>query len=297
MHRLGEHGFHRLHTRQRVAVALVLVVGYMIAEAVGGLLANSLALLADAGHMLSDAAALGLTLFALWVAQRPPTARHSFGYYRAEILAALVNGAALFVIAAVIFVEAYHRFGALPEIRSGFMLAVALGGLLTNVVCLWLLHPGRSENLNVHGAWLHVVADALGSIAAIAAALLIWVFDWTWADLTASILIAIAVLYSAWGIVKQAVAVLMEATPRHLDIDRIRSAMMSVAGVVAIHDLHVWTIGSGMDCLAAHAVVEEGCPYHSVLSDLRRTLSQQFGIDHVTLQLEPAGFEEIAAVC
>ena len=291
------HARGRARDRQRLAIVLFLVTIYMLAEFAGGLLTNSLALVADAGHMLSDAAALALSLFALWIAERPANPRRTYGYYRAEILAALVNGATLIAIAILIFVEAYRRFSAPPEVMGGAMMAIAGGGLVINAIGLWLLHSSQSGNLNLRAAWLHVLGDALGSVGAIGAGLLVWAFDWYWADPLASVLIGALVLYSSWSLVKESVAVLMESTPRNLDVDRIRDAVVGLEGVEDVHDLHVWSITSGLDSLSAHVVVADGEEHIVVLRRVRQLLHEQFDIDHITIQIEPAGFKERGACC
>jgi cobalt-zinc-cadmium efflux system protein len=282
--------------RQRLAIVLGLVITYMVAEVIGGLLTNSLALLADAGHMLSDAGALTLSLFALWVAQKPARSSHTYGYYRTEILAALVNGATLVAIALYIFVEAYHRLGELPEVQGALMMGIATGGLLINLAGLWILNSGRSESLNVRGAWLHVLTDALGSIGAVVAGGLIWAFGWNWADPVVSVLIGVLVLYSSWALLRETVAVLMEGAPGHIDVDKVRGAIREVPGVRGVHDLHVWTITSGMVALSAHVVVEEGRFGQNTLRSVRELLHEQFGIDHTTIQLEEEGLEEPATL-
>jgi cobalt-zinc-cadmium efflux system protein len=287
-----QHTHDRAGDRKRLGIVLALVVLYMLAEFAGGILTNSLALIADAGHMLSDAAALALSLFALWIAQRPANPRRTYGYYRAEILAALVNGATLIAIAILIFVEAYHRFAEPPEVMGAALMAVAGGGLAINVVGLWLLHSPRSGSLNIRAAWLHVLGDALGSVGAIGAGLLIWGFGWYWADPLASVLIGALVLYSSWSLIKESVAVLMESTPRNLDVDHIRDAVIGLEGVEEVHDLHVWSITTGLESLSAHVVVTDGVEHAAVLGSVRQMLYDRFGIDHMTIQIEPAGFEE-----
>ncbi len=267
-------------------MTLALVAGYMAAEAVGGWLANSLALLADAGHMLSDAAALALSLFALWIAQRPPDALRTYGYYRAEILAALVNGSSLVAVALLIFVEAARRAAHPPEVQGSLMTWIALGGLVVNVIALAVLHGSHSSSLNVRAAWLHVLSDALGSVAAIASGALVWAWDWRWADPLASVLIGLLVIRSAWGLVKESVAVLMESTPHNLDADAIRTALLEQGGVREVHDLHIWAITSGLVALSAHVVIDDARLQQELLKQLRRLLHDRFGIDHVTLQLE-----------
>ncbi|MBI2827025.1 MAG: cation transporter [Planctomycetia bacterium] len=276
---------------------LVLVLVYMVAEVVGGLASGSLALLADAGHMLSDAGALGLSLFAGWIARRPPTPRRSYGYYRAEILAALVNGAALGAISLVIIVEAYRRLRQPTEVAGPLMLGVAVGGLVVNALGLWLLHPGRSSSINVRGAWLHVLSDLLGSVAAILGGIAIWAFGWYWADPIASAAIAILIVYSSWGLLKEAIAILMEGTPGHVDLDEVREAIAAVDGVRAVHDLHIWTITSGMESLSGHVVVDDGRGPSGLLMELAALLRERFGIDHVTIQVEPPDFDQCHQAC
>ncbi|MEX0716393.1 MAG: cation diffusion facilitator family transporter [Planctomycetaceae bacterium] len=290
------HAMHAAGNRRRLALTLVLAACYMLAEFIGGIVTNSLALLADAGHMLSDVAALALSLFAVWIADRPAPARRTYGYYRAEILAALANGAALVAIALFIVVEAWERFQDPPEVRAPLMMAIAVGGLLVNLAGLLILHAGRHENLNIRGAWLHVLSDALGSVGAIAAGGLIWAFGWRWADPLASVLIALLVIYASWRLLAESVSVLMESAPRGIDVDEVFAALKETPGVLGVHDLHVWTITSGLDSLSAHVVIDGERTHHHVLADLRTMLHDRFGIDHITIQIEPEGFEE-RAVC
>ena len=286
------HSHGRGRNRRRLAIVLGLVATYMVAEVVGGLLTNSLALLADAGHMLSDAGALALSLFALWVAQRPPTSTHTYGFYRTEILAALANGATLVAISIFVFYEAIQRLGEPPHVEGGLMMGVAAGGLLVNLVGLWILSGGREESLNVRGAWLHVLTDALGSVGALGAGGLILAFGWTWADPAASILIGVLVLYSSWSLLRETVGVLMESAPGHIDVDAVRGAVGAVPGVLSAHDLHVWTITSGMVALSAHVNAAPDVDAAQLLRQLRRLLHDRFGIDHITVQVEPEGFDE-----
>jgi len=276
-----------LRHRKRLTLALVLAGIYMLAEVAGGLLANSLALLADAGHMLTDVAALGLSLFAIWAAQRPATPKRTYGYRRMEILAALANGATLVAMAVLIFAEAYRRWSNPPDVKGGLMLAVACGGLAVNLASLWILHGGREESLNVRGAWLHVVTDTLGSVQAIAAGALISGFGWKWADPLASMLIGLLVVISSWGLLKDSVGVLMEGVPQHLQLDEVAEVMAAVPGVTAVHDLHVWTITSGFVALSAHVVVAPECP-EDVLWRVREAIHERFGIEHSTIQVERA---------
>lgn len=259
----------------------------MGAEVVGGVLANSLALLADAGHMLSDAGALALALVAIRVADRPATAQHTFGFHRAEILAALANGATLVAIALFILFEAYERLWNPPAVAGGLMLAVAVGGLAVNGAGLWLLHGGRDESLNVKGAWLHVLTDALGSVQAIVAGALILAFGWRWVDPVASIVIALLVIYSAWSILAQSVAVLMERAPGHLDVDEVRAALVSLPHVAGVHDLHVWTITSGFVALSVHVTCRDLVTRDAVLHAAQHLLADRFNIRHTTIQIDP----------
>jgi len=291
-----DHGLPRRHARarnaRRLAWTLGLIASYMVAEVIGGLLSGSLALLADAGHMLSDAAALALALFAMYMSAKPASPRRTYGLYRGEILAALANGGALIALSLYVFVEAWRRLSEPAEVEAGMMLGVAAGGLGVNLLALWILREGRSESLNVRGAWLHVVGDTLGSVGAIVAALLIAGFGWLWADPVASVLIACLVMYSSWALLKETVSVLMESAPGHIDVDELRGAMVGAQGVVDVHDLHVWTITSGIESLSAHVVIEHAVEARAVLAEMRLMLHDRFGIDHITLQIEPEGFEE-----
>jgi cobalt-zinc-cadmium efflux system protein len=272
--------------QKRLALALVLSALYMVAEAVGGVLTGSLALLADAGHMLSDVAALGLSLFAIWIAQRPPNSRRTYGYHRTEILAALANGATLVALSVYVLFEAWQRFREPTEVEAPWMMAIAAGGLLINLIGLQILSGGRKENLNVRGAWLHVLTDALGSAQAMLAGGLIWAFGWNWADPLASVLIALLVIYSSWSLLKEAVGVLMEGVPAHIDVDAVRSTLAGMPGVSGVHDLHVWTITSGREALSAHLVVVEEKAQRALLPQVRKILHDRFGIHHVTVQVE-----------
>lgn len=288
---------HRDAGTSRLAATLVLVLVYMLAEIVGGWLSNSLALLADAGHMFSDAAALGLSLFAAWIVRRPPTARHTYGYYRAEILAALANGALLGAISLVVIFEAWHRLWQPAEVQGPLMMAVAVGGLVVNLIGLALLNAHRESSINVQGAWLHVLADLLGSVAAIAGGLAIWWRGWEWADPVASVVISLLIIYSSWALVKEAIAVLMEGTPGHVDLHEVRACIAAVDGIQDVHDLHVWTITSGMEALSGHVVVADCGDTPRLLAELRKCLHDRFGIDHMTIQVEPPGFDECRTRC
>lgn len=271
---------------RRLAITLGLVLLYMGVEVVGGLIADSLALLADAGHMLSDAGALALTLLAMRFARRPATTQRTYGSYRAEILAALVNGATLVAVAIYIFVEAFHRLRTPPEVQGGLMVAVATGGLVVNVAGLWILRSGDRNNLNMRGAWLHVLTDALASIQAIVAGALIWAFGWFWVDPFASLLIGLLVIYSSWSLIRQSVAVLMEGAPGHVNVDDVRSALLELPHVLNVHDLHVWTITSGFVAMSAHVTCPGDRNHDSVLSGARQMLRERFGIRHTTIQID-----------
>jgi cobalt-zinc-cadmium efflux system protein len=278
--------------QRRLALVLLLVTLYMVAEVIGGIITNSLALIADAGHMLSDAGALALSLFAIWIGRRPATPQYTYGYYRTEILAALVNGATLVAISFYIFYEAYHRIGEPPHVQGALMMGIAMGGLIINLLGLRILSAGKEESLNVRGAWLHVLTDALGSVGAIVAGALIWAFGWYWVDPAASALIGVLVLFSSWNLLNESVSVLMEGTPSHIDVDEVRQMIRAVPGVLEVHDLHVWTITSGMVSLSAHIVVEDDQYRQEVLGLVRKRLHDRFGIDHTTLQLEQVDFRE-----
>lgn len=295
-HCLPQCGPDREASRKRLTLMLILAGTYMVAEIVGGLLTNSLALLADAGHMFSDVAAIGLALFAVWFSRKPPTSRHTYGFYRTEILAALANGAALVAVSIYIFLEAYKRLHAPPHVMGGPMMAVAVGGLVVNLLGLWILRGRKEESLNIRGVWLHILTDAFGSIQAVVAGGLIWKFGWNWADPAASMLIGLLVVYSSWGLLKESVAVLMERAPGHIDVDEVRDAILATPGVADVCDLHIWTISSGLESLSAHVVVESGQSHRALLRVIRDTLSDKFGIGHMTIQLEPEDFQEPAVV-
>lgn len=279
---------------RRLWAVLLLTGIFMIAEAIGGWLSGSLALLADAGHMLTDVGALSLSLLTAWIAQRPADDTKTYGYLRWEILAALVNGAALFGIAAWVAVEAVHRLANPTEIRTGLFIAVALAGLLVNVVSLWLLHGVKEGNLNTRGAYLHVLGDLLGSAGALAAALVIAFTGWTVADPIISIALSCLILVGAWRLMKESTDILLEAVPSHVAMSDVQRRMLGVPGVTAVHDLHVWTVTSGMVAMSGHAVVPELQGHPGVLEEIRAEMAG-LGIGHVTIQLEVTdGCEEHA---
>jgi cobalt-zinc-cadmium efflux system protein len=267
--------------------ALGLTAVIAVAEVAGGLMSHSLALLADAGHMVTDAAALGLSLFALWVARRPPTAEKSFGYYRLEILAALFNGALLIAVTVWIVVEALRRLHQPPAIRSGLMLAVATVGLAANLVAVVMLHRAREENLNTRAAYLHILGDTLGSVGTIVAAGIILAVGWLPADPLISIVIAVLILVSAVRLVGESADVLLEAAPSHVSLPDLETAIGAVAGVADVHDLHVWTVSNGIVAMSAHATVPDPGRHQAALEEICRTV-RAFGIQHVTIQMERA---------
>ena len=271
--------------RKSLVLVLVLTGTFMVVEFVGGILANSLALLADSAHMLTDVAALALSLFAIWFAQRPATPEKTYGYLRIEILAALVNGATLLVLSFFILLEAWERVRDPVEIRGTLMLVVAGAGLAVNVIAALVLHRSAGENLNVRGAYLHVLGDLLGSVGAIAAAVIILTTGWTLADPLISVLVAVLISVSSLKLLRESVDVLLEAVPRHLDVAEIREAMLGIDGVEGVHDLHVWTVTSGYFAMSGHAVVNNPRDNPRVLQEIHDRL-EKFGIGHVTVQIE-----------
>lgn len=272
------------HTRA-LFWAFGITMVFMVAEAVGGWLANSIALMADAGHMLGDAMSLGLALFMAWVAQRPANPEKTYGYLRVEIFAALINAVALLAIVGVIMWQAAERLRAPGEVRSGLMLAVAVAGLVANLAAMRLLHGGHRQSLNVRGAYLHVLGDLLGSVGTLGAALVIMFTGWTLADPLISIGIALLILVGAWRLLKESVDVLLEATPKHIELRDVERQIATIDGVEDVHDLHVWTVTSGMIAMTGHAVVPDPDRSQDVLETLRGRMTA-LGIHHVTMQLE-----------
>jgi cobalt-zinc-cadmium efflux system protein len=272
-------------TRRRLTLAFGITMLVMVVELVGGWLSGSLALLADAGHMLADAAALAVALFAAWIAQRPATAQRSFGFMRLEVFAALVNGAVLIVIAIGIGIEAWRRLRVPPPVDGVLLLGVAGIGLLANVVAVAILHRGHEHSLNQRGAYLHVLGDLLGSIGALLAGALVLLFGWTLADPLISVAIGALVLVSAWRLVKESTDVLLEATPRHIALSDVHARIASVPGVDSVHDLHLWTVTSGVVAMSGHLVVKNPTDNQPVLEEVQQRM-QALGINHVTVQLE-----------
>jgi cobalt-zinc-cadmium efflux system protein len=271
---------------RRLAAVLVLVLGFLVVEVAGALLTNSLALLADAGHMLTDAAGIGLALLAIWFARRPATPERSFGYYRVEIFAAVANAFILIGVAAYIFYEAIQRFASPPEVVGLPMLAVAFGGLAVNLVSMRLLHAGSQTSLNLRGAYLEVLADLLGSVAVLVAGIVILTTGWYPIDPVASVVIASLILPRTWSLLREAVDILLQATPRGVDLDEVRAHIRRADGVVDAHDLHAWTLTSGIHVVSAHVVITPEAKPVRVLDELCACLADDFDFEHSTIQLE-----------
>ena len=269
----------------RLKWVLALTAAFMVAEAVGGWLAGSLTLLADAGHMLTDAGALGLSLFAMRMAQRPATEEKTYGYVRLEILAALVNGATLLVISGLIVREAWLRLLEPAPVGGGVMLALGAVGLAVNLVGAALLHGHAHGNLNMKGAYLHILGDVLGSVGAIAAGAVVLLTGWTPVDPIVSVLIALLILHSAWRLVREATDVLLEAAPAHIDVSEVVAELEGIDGLHQIHDVHVWTLTSGFVALSAHGVIDSPSDHTRVLEEIQARMKAR-GIDHVTFQVE-----------
>jgi cobalt-zinc-cadmium efflux system protein len=282
----------------RLLAALLVLAGVMVAEVVGAIVANSLALLSDAGHMLTDVAGLGMALAAIHVADRAPTGgRRTFGLYRLEILAALANAVLLFAVAVYVVVEAARRWGDPPEVLVGPMLVVAVLGLVANLAAFGLLRAGAKESLNVEGAYLEVLSDLVGSVGVIVAALVIGGTGWEWVDPAVGVAIGVFILPRAWRLGAQALRILVQAAPPGLDMAGLEADLRAVAGVVDVHDLHVWTLTSEMEVASAHLMVREGTDSHAVLDRAREVMRGEHGIDHATLQVEPdthQGCDEVA---
>lgn len=275
----------RASAHRPIGVVLLLTASFMVVEAVGGWVSGSLALLADAGHMLADVGALGLAALTSWIARRPADDAKTYGYQRWEILAALVNGATLIGIAGWVVMEAVHRIGEPRPIRTGLFLAVATAGLLVNLVSLRLLHAHHDHSLNVRGAYLHVMGDVLGSVGAVAAAVVVALTGWSLADPAVSIAIALLIVFGAWRLVRESTDILLEAVPKHVSMPEVERRIREVPGVTAVHDLHVWTVTSGMVAMSGHAVVPDLRSHPGVLEGIRSRMAG-LGIGHVTIQLE-----------
>jgi len=274
-----------VETRRRLTLALAITAVVMLVELIGGWLAGSLALLADAAHMLADVAALGLALLAAWIAQRPATPERSFGFMRLEILAALINGAVLFAIAIGIGIEAWHRLNVPQLVNGPLLLGVAAVGLVANLAAALVLHRGHQHSLNQRGAYLHVLGDLLGSVGALVAGVIILAFGWLVADPLISMLIGLLVLGSAWRLVKESTDVLLEAAPSHIALSDVHDRIASVPGVESVHDLHLWTVTSGVVAMSGHLVVKNPTDNQPVLEAVQGRM-RALGIQHVTVQVE-----------
>jgi cobalt-zinc-cadmium efflux system protein len=266
-------------------IALALTALFFVVEVVGGFYANSLALLADAGHMLTDVAALGLSLFVAWFSRQPETPRKTYGYLRWEILAAFLNGTTLLLISVWIISEAVLRLRHPQPVASGLMLAVAGASVFTNLASAWVLHGGSRASLNMRGAYIHVLGDLLGSVGTVVAAILVRYTGWLPADPIASIVMTVLIVRGSWRLVRESVDILLESTPAHISTGAVRSQLTAIPGIESVHDLHVWTVTSGVIAMSAHAIVREPERHQHVLEHIHDAM-RLFGIDHVTIQLE-----------
>ncbi|MEO6350056.1 MAG: cation diffusion facilitator family transporter [Candidatus Limnocylindrales bacterium] len=282
------HGSAAAANRGRLSIVFAITLTFFVTEVVGGVAANSLALLADAGHMFTDVAGIGLALGAIWFAGRPATGDRTFGYLRLEVLAAVVNAVLLFGVAGYVLFEAWRRLSEPPEIASGLMLGVAIAGLAANSISLFLLRDAQRGSLNMRGAYLEVLGDLAGSAAVIVAAIVISFTGWTPADAIASAVIGLLIIPRTWRLLREAVDVLLEASPKGIDLGDVRAHILRAKGVADVHDLHAWTITSGLNVLSAHVVIDEKADPPAVLDELCQCLSGDFDIEHSTFQLESA---------
>ena len=289
-HTHGHEGISEVRTgdaRGSLRTALIITSSVLVVEFIGGIYSNSLALLADAGHMLTDVGALGMSYFALWFSTKPATPSKTFGFYRVEILAALLNGVFLVLIALYILYEAYGRMLSPPDVRAELMLVVASGGLAANLASAYILFRKQSESLNVRGAFFHVLSDALGSVGVIVASLLILFFGWNLADTVISGVVALLILSSSWILVRDAVEILLEGTPSHINLTALKDRLNSAGGIRGVHDLHVWTLTSGVVAMSCHVVVgDEPGDGGDILGRIQRIAHDDFLIDHTTIQVE-----------
>ena len=296
--KMSNHEHNHEHKRdsksiKKLKIALAITAIYMLAEGFGGWFANSLALLADAGHMLTDVAALTLTLTAFWISSRPANTRKTYGYHRLEILAAFVNGISLVLISLWIFYEAYERLMSPPDVKGSEMMIIAIGGLIVNLICVSLLHADHKHDLNMRGAFLHVLGDLLGSVTAIIASLAILMFGWNQADAICSILIGLIIIFGSFNLIKESVDVLLEGTPAHISIRAVEESILQVKNVLSVHDLHVWTITSSNHALSCHVVFNtENANQTELLKQIRCKIQDDFGIHHLTIQMETPEFEQ-----
>jgi cobalt-zinc-cadmium efflux system protein len=289
-----DHGTQALHAgerhRARLWCAAALLALFMVVEAVAALATGSLALLSDAGHMFTDVLGIAMALAAITAAGRVATdSQRTFGLYRLEVLAALANSVLLAVVAGVVVVQAVRRFTDPPDVPAGSMLVVAIGGLIVNIVAFWLLRAGAKESINVRGAYLEVVGDLLGSVGVIIAAVIIAFTGWSYADPIVAVVVALMILPRTFALGRSAVRILVQAAPEHLDVAVVRDRLAAVPGVCDVHDLHVWTLTSGMDVASAHLSLDPAAELGTVLATAREALHEEFAIDHTTLQVEPVG--------
>jgi cobalt-zinc-cadmium efflux system protein len=282
--------------RRALTVALALTLGYTVVEVVAGVLTGSLALLADAGHMVSDNVSLALALAAIWLAGKPATPQRSFGFKRAEVLAALANGVALVAVAVWVIMEAVQRFRDPPQILGGWMLVVAAIGLAVNVAAALILVGPRRGNLNLEAAYRHVLGDLAGSLGTLVAAAVILTTGWLYADPVASILIALLILGSSWAVLRDSVRILLEAAPAGVDVEDVERRLLELPGVTGVHDLHVWTITSGFPAVSAHLTLDETADLSCCRSAAAELLHDAFGIEHSTLQMEMDGEQPLCTL-
>ena len=278
--------------KRRIIWVLVLTSSYLVAEVVGGILTQSLALLADAGHMLTDVAGLGFALIGMKLAERPATPERTYGYHRAEILAALANSVLLIGISFYVLYEAYERFRDPPKVSSQGMLVIAVLGLIVNIVGMIILKKGSKESLNLKGAYFEVLSDALTSVGVIVAAIIMWTTGWNYADPIISAGIGLFILPRTWTLLKEAVGILLEGTPAHINLAAVRESISKIDGVIGVHDLHVWTLTSGVTALSVHVVLPDCNIHNKVLNAVHQCVASEFGIQHATVQLEAEGYEE-----
>jgi cobalt-zinc-cadmium efflux system protein len=291
-----DHHHHFESSRRRLWFAFWTQLAFLVIEVVGGIMANSLALLADAGHMLSDVGALGLSLLALAWTARPPTERKTYGYYRLEILVALFNGLVLWAITGVIFYEAAWRFFHPPAVKSQLLMIIAGCGLLVNLLGMYVLMPSREQNLNLRSAFLHLLGDCLGSLAAVAAGAVIYFLGWYWFDPLAGVIVGILIIVSSWQLVWEAVAILLESTPKHISLEAVQEALENHPQVKWVHDLHIWTIASGIYASSVHITIDNNLNRDCLALELEELLRDRFGLEHNTIQIEGPDYD-IPQVC
>ncbi len=284
-HHGHDHGHSHTQNKKALFISFLFIFTFMIVEVVGGFITNSLALLSDAGHMLSDAAALGLSLAAFYIGEKATDKGKTYGYKRFEIVAAFINGLTLILVSLYIFWEAYHRFIDTPDVSSS-MMVIAVIGLIVNIVVAWILMRGDKDNLNVRAAFLHVLGDMLGSVGAIIAGLLIYFFDWNIADPIASVIVAILIIISGWRVTKDSIHILMEGSPKNIDLSEVKKKLVGFDGVAEVHDLHIWCITSEFPALSCHVVVENDVDRDEILMQLSSLLEEEFDLHHCTFQIE-----------